>query len=137
LGSWGWGLENLIMGVSSYRDLIVWQEGIQLAKEIYRLTESFPRHELYGLVSQVRRCSVSIPSNIAEGHARSSTLEYLRYISIAMGSLAELETQVILSKELGYIGEENVNQILEQTDTLGKRLRSLTMSLKARRPTGK
>jgi four helix bundle protein len=129
----GLGLENLIVSDSSYRDLVVWQDGIQLAKEIYRLTVSFPKHELYGLVSQIRRCSVSIPSNIAEGHARSSTQEYLRFISIAMGSLAELETQVILSKELGYLGQENVTPILNQTDTLGKRLRSLTMSLKAKK----
>jgi four helix bundle protein len=125
------------MNVSSYRDLIVWQEGIQLAKSVYRVTEGFPKHEIYGLVSQIRRCCVSVPSNIAEGHARASTAEYLRFISIAMGSLAELETQLILAGELGYLQDVNVSAILEQADILGKRLRSLSHSLKNKRQSNK
>lgn len=120
------------MSILSYRDLVVWQEGMAIAKQVYRATERFPKHELYGLVSQIRRCSVSIPSNIAEGHARTSTKEYLHHISIAMGSLAELETQFILSKELGYLDEAIMNPLLEQCNVLGKRLRSLTSSLKSK-----
>jgi four helix bundle protein len=86
--------------IKSYRDLTVWQDGLKLAVSVYRVTNSFPKHELYGLVSQLRRCSVSVPSNIAQGHAKSSTKDYLRHISIALGSLAELETQLILATEL-------------------------------------
>ncbi len=118
------------MSVLSYRDLVVWQEGMQLAKMVYQHTNTFPKQEIYGLVSQLRRCSVSIPSNIAEGHARTSTLDYLRHISIAMGSLAELETQVILSQELGYVDEQTANAMLRHSDILGKRLRSHANSLK-------
>jgi four helix bundle protein len=120
------------MSIRSYRDLVVWQEGMQLAKAIYLATERFPKQEIYGLISQLRRCSVSIPSNIAEGHARDSTLEYLRFISISMGSLAELETQVLLAKELDYLTEVEVRSILEPSDVLGKRLRSLANSLRTK-----
>lgn len=120
------------MAVESYRDLVVWQEGMELALALYLATEAFPKHELYGLVSQMRRCSVSIPSNIAEGHARSSTLDYLRHLSITVGSLAELETQLLLSKELGYLKENDVANTLERCDILGKRLRKMSMSLRAR-----
>jgi four helix bundle protein len=120
------------MSVLSYRDLVVWQEGMQLAKVVYQCTDKFPKQEIYGIVSQLRRCSVSIPSNIAEGHARTSTLEYLQHISIAMGSLAELETQIILSQELGFLDEKSVSVILKNADVLGKRLRSLATSLKTK-----
>ncbi|MEX2171450.1 MAG: four helix bundle protein [Pirellulales bacterium] len=120
------------MGINSYRDLIVWREGMQLATAAYRATESFPQRELYGLTSQLRRCAVSVPSNIAEGHARSSTKDYLRHLSIALGSLAELETQLILSKELGYLPDDRLKELLEFSDTLGRRLRSLQQSLQRR-----
>ncbi len=89
--------------IQSYRDLKVWQRSMALAKELYRLTQAFPREELYGLTCQVRRAAVSVPSNIAEGHARKSTREYLNHISIALGSLAEMETQIVLAAELGYL----------------------------------
>lgn len=120
------------MPVESFRDLIVWQEGMQLAATIYRTTESFPKHELYGLVSQMRRCSVSIPSNISEGHARATTPDYLRHVSIAIGSLAELETQILLSQELEYLDGDVRGPLLSQCDLLGRRLRSLTASLRSR-----
>jgi four helix bundle protein len=120
------------MSISSYRDLVVWQEGMKLSVAVYQLTERFPKHKLYGLTSQVRRCSVSIPSNIAEGHARGSTREYLHYVSIALGSLAELETQLLLSKELGYTLVGPLGKFLELCDALGKRLRSLSKSLQIR-----
>lgn len=84
-----------------YRDLLVWQKGIELVKETYKLTKSFPNDEKFGSVSQMRRAAVSIPSNIAEGQARHTTKEFIQSLSHAEGSLAELETQVIVSTELG------------------------------------
>jgi four helix bundle protein len=118
--------------IEHYRDLVVWQEGMELALVVYRATEAFPQQERYGLVSQMRRCSVSIPSNIAEGHARSSTLDYLRHVSIAVGSLAELETQALLSKNLGLSDPEVIKDVLDRCDVLGKRLRTMSQSLRRR-----
>jgi four helix bundle protein len=120
------------MQVASYRDLIVWKEGIALSLAVYKLTTTFPDSERFGLVSQMRRCAVSIPSNIAEGHARLSTREYVRHISFALGSLAELETQLHLAGELGYARPEIIQELFVKSDRLGKQLRSLTKSLKAR-----
>lgn len=118
--------------VRSYRDLIVWQLGMALAKKIYTSTESFPKSELYGLVSQLRRCSVSVPSNIAEGHARDSTKEYLHHLSIAMGSVAELETLLMLANELGYLPKSGLDDLLAIADDLGRRLRGLQKSIRAK-----
>ena len=89
-----------------YRDLLVWQKGIVLAKEVYRLTRTFPSDEKYGLVSQMRRAAVSVPSNIAEGQARRSTKEFIQFISIAEGSVAELDTQLVLAFEFAYCDQE-------------------------------
>jgi four helix bundle protein len=86
----------------SYKDLVVWQKGIALAKAIYQLTAKFPSDEKFGLISQMRRAAVSIPSNIAEGQARHTTGEFIQFISHAEGSVAELETQLILGIELGF-----------------------------------
>ena len=91
-----------------HHDLLVWQLGIQLVKEIHDLTHRFPPSELHGLVSQMRRAAVSVPSNIAEGAARDSSREFARYLVIARGSLSELETQLIISKELGFIADFQV-----------------------------
>ena len=88
--------------VKSYRDLDVWRLGMDLAEAVYQCTSSFPKHELFGLTAQMRRAAVSIPSNIAEGRARSSTKELLHFLAIARGSLAELETQFELALRLGY-----------------------------------
>ena len=88
--------------VRSYRDLKAWQLSMGLAKEIYELTSSFPQHQMYGLACQMQRAVVSIASNIAEGHERQSTKEFLNFLSIARGSLAELETQLMLAESLGY-----------------------------------
>ena len=90
------------MSVRNYRDLLVWQIGMGIAKQVYLLTRGFPKEEMYGLSSQMRRAAVSIPANIAEGHSRDSTKEYLRHLSIAQGSLAELETFFMLAQELDY-----------------------------------
>jgi four helix bundle protein len=95
----------------------------------YRATADFPNQELYGLTSQLRRCAVSIPSNIAEGHARLSTREYLRHISIALGSLAELETQLYIVQQLNYGRRDLILELLDEADLLGKQLRSRTKSL--------
>ena len=122
--------------IKSYRDLIVWQDSLKLAIAVYRATNSFPKHELYGLVSQLRRCSVSVPSNIAEGHARTSTKDYLRHVSIALGSLAELETQLILSTELAYLGSSSLQELLNTCDVLGRQLRGLQHSLRKRLENG-
>lgn len=90
------------MYIKSYKELIVWQKSIDLAKEIYKLTESFPKNEIYGLSSQIRRSAVSVPSNIAEGYGRRTQKEFTQFLAIAYGSLLELETQLILSKQLYY-----------------------------------
>jgi four helix bundle protein len=118
------------MSINSYRDLKVWQFSMDLVEQIYCLTENFPKHEVYQLSSQMQRAAVSIPSNIAEGHARESTKEFLRYLSIALGSLAELETQVILAQRRAYIDKEKLLLTLSKTDETGRMLRGLQKSLK-------
>ncbi|MDP2157578.1 MAG: four helix bundle protein [Nitrospirota bacterium] len=90
-----------------HHELYVWQEAISLVKELYKVTKKFPQDELYVLTSQMRRAAISIPSNIAEGAARTSKREFLQFLSIARGSLSELETQIIIAKELGYITDDS------------------------------
>ncbi len=97
-----------------HHNLHVWQEARLLVKDIYRVTKQFPREEIYGLTSQMRRASVSVPSNISEGAARTSKKEFLQFLSIARGSLSELETQVILTTDLGYL--ENNGPLLSRID---------------------
>jgi four helix bundle protein len=117
------------MTVSSYSDLQVWQKAMVLVKQVYQDSSRFPKDELYALTNQIRRAAVSIPSNIAEGHARDSTKEFLHHLSIALGSLAELETQLILSKDLQYLPEERLSALLQQTNEIGKMIRGLQKSL--------
>ena len=106
------------MGESkTHKDLDIWIKGIELVEHIYKATAKFPREELYGLTSQVRRAAVSYPSNIAEGAARSSVKEYTQYLYISLGSLSELETQLIISKKLNYI---NGSSLLKEIETLRK-----------------
>ena len=114
----------------SYRDLEVWQRAMTLAREIYQVTVRFPGEEKFGLVNQMRRAAVSIPSNLAEGHARSGSNEFRHFVSITMGSVAELETQIILSADLGYLNVKAKDGLLNQVDTIGKMLRGLYKSLK-------
>lgn len=97
--------------ISSYKDLLVWQKAITLVKETYILTKELPEEEKFGLVSQMRRCSVSIASNIAEGWGRNSTKSYLQFLRITRGSLFELETQLIICKELTFVSSETYNKI--------------------------
>jgi len=88
---------------NSYRDLIVWQKAMDLTKKVYQLTKTFPKDEMYGLTSQIRRCSVSVPSNIAEGRGRNSNKEFVRFLYIALGSIYELQTQLELALSFNYI----------------------------------
>jgi four helix bundle protein len=118
--------------VNSYRDLTVWKLAMQLTEEVYRVTQAFPESETYALANQLQRAAVSVPSNIAEGHARSSTRDFLRFISIAMGSLAEIETQLELSARLEYINEIRLGELLATTDALGRMLRGLRNSLSSK-----
>ncbi len=112
-----------------YKELLVWQKGMALAKLVYRLTVRFPREEKFGLTSQIRRAAVSVPSNIAERQARQSTKEFLQFLSHAEGSLAELETQILLSVELGFVWQEDVKEILAKIDELQKMLVGLKRKL--------
>ena len=118
------------MTVSSYRDLQVWQKSMALVKQVYLESSAFPKDELFGLTSQIRRAAVSIPSNVAEGHARDSTKEFLHHLSISLGSLAELETQLILASDLQYLTDNGPLPLLQQTDEIGKMIRGLQISLK-------
>jgi four helix bundle protein len=116
--------------IQSYQDLKVWQAGMDIVVEVYRMTRRFPREEVYGLSAQLRRAAVSLPSNIAEGHARQSTREYLHYTSIALGSLAELETQVLAAIRLDYLDASDAESLLTLADSEGKMLRGLQKSLR-------
>jgi four helix bundle protein len=113
----------------NYKDLIVWQKGIALAKAIYQLTSKFPGEEKFGLVSQMRRAAVSIPSNIAEGQARHTTGEFIQFISHAEGSTAELETQLILSVELGFVAKDSAKTHFSLLDEIRRMLNSLRRKL--------
>ena len=114
----------------SHHRLEAWQQALALVKKIYTQTSSFPKTELYGLTSQMRRAAVSIPSNIAEGAARETTPEFLRFLYIARGSLAELETQILISRDLGYISDPN--SVLESLEHVSGLLNGLIRSLKSR-----
>lgn len=118
------------MVVRSYRDLIAWQKSIDLVTAVYRSTRSFPREETYGLVSQLRRAAVSVPSNIAEGHARLTTGEFRQFLGHALGSLMEIETQIVISEGLEYIEKSEAERLLERTAEVGKIIRGLLQSLK-------
>lgn len=117
------------MPISSYRDLEVWKKGVQLAKAAYQLTGTFPKHEIYGLSSQLQRAAVSIPANIAEGHARNTTKEFLRHLSIARGSLAELETLLTLAEQLGYCQPSTFHEIMRHCDEISRMISGLRNAL--------
>jgi four helix bundle protein len=121
-------------GIKTHKDLDVWKEAMTLAKEIYRLTANFPKEETYGLVSQIRRAAVSIPSNIAEGAARNSSKEFIQSLYVSLGSLAELETQLLLSRELGFLKNDGTNGSIER---IRKMLLGLIKRLKGKPVMGK
>jgi four helix bundle protein len=117
------------MDVRSYRDLEVWQKAMDLVVECYEITKRFPRDEIYGLILQLRRAAVSIPANIAEGRGRKHKAEFIQYLSIAYGSLAELETRLQIAQRLNYIDMEKLNQLLEKTAEIGRMINGLRRSL--------
>ena len=119
--------------IKSYRDLIIWQKSMQLVTKVYRKTKILPREELYGLVAQIRRSSVSIPSNIAEGYGRNSTNDYLRFLQIASGSLYELQTQLEICLNLEYLSKEDFESIDEQSREIERMLGSLIQKVDATR----
>ncbi len=122
-------MKEALPKVENFKDLLVWQQGMEVARLIYLLARKFPADEKYGLTSQLKRAAVSVPSNIAEGHARDSLKDYLRFLSISAGSLAETETQLRLAVNLGYIAGEEVKEVLDLNEKTLRMLRNLQRSL--------
>jgi four helix bundle protein len=123
---------NTSSKLSSYRELKVWQLGVALVTKIYKLTKDFPITERYGVTSQIQRAAVSIPANIAEGHARDSTKEFLHHLSFALGSLAELETLLHVANQLNYLPTWTFDELSDHCNEIGRMLRGLQKSLKAK-----
>lgn len=115
--------------IQSYRDLEVWQQGMEIAEACYRITKQFPKEEVYGMVSQIRRSAASIPANIAEGYGREYRNEYIQFLRIAQGSLKELETHLLLSIRVELATHETIHPILNRCDLQGKQLRTLIRTL--------
>ena len=116
--------------VMSYRDLVAWNKAMELVTEIYRVTHNFPKEELFGLMSQLRRAAVSIPSNIAEGKGRLSKGEFRQFLGNARGSLAEVETQILIAQNLSYLDEAEANRLLMKVEEVGKILNGLISAVK-------
>lgn len=115
--------------IKTFKELLVWQKGLFLVRQIYQATKSFPREEVYGLVAQMKRSAVSVPSNIAEGFRRRHSKEFKQFLNIGLGSLAELETQVLISGELAYLTADVKNPLLEQIDHLTAMMISLSKKM--------
>ena len=115
-----------------YKDLVVWQKAIDLTVEVYRLMKKMPKEELYGLTNQLKRAVVSIPSNIAEGSARFSTKDYLRFLFMARGSVAEVETQLFICVQLDYLTQEDIDTALSLLNETGRMLNSMITKLRDR-----
>jgi len=118
--------------IRSYRDLRVWQRGMDLVETIYVITQSFPKQEIYGITSQMRRAAVSIPANIAEGHSREHTKEFRNFLSVAQGSISELETELEIATRLGYLTSEQFNRLMTQVAGIAKQVRALREALAKR-----
>lgn len=118
------------MKINSYRQLRIWQESLKVVKSVYTISKLFPREELYGLSAQMRRSAISIPSNIAEGFKRFHIKEYIQFLHISMGSIAELETQLIISKELGFAEGKVIEAILKQLEIISKMTSALLVKIK-------
>lgn len=116
---------------SSYRNLLVWKKSFHLASKIYQETKTFPKEEMFGITSQMRRAAVSIASNIAEGKGRDSDKDFIRFLHIARGSCNELETQILISQELGYINKTNAASLQNDCEEILKMITSLIQKLKA------
>ena len=117
------------MKVKNYRELIVWQKAMDLVEEVYKSSRDFPREEVYALTSQIRRAAVSIPSNIAEGQGRKSTSEFLHHLSIAHGSLREVETQTLIAHRLHYLAQATTDDVMNLAAEVGRLLNGLMASL--------
>jgi four helix bundle protein len=122
------------MAINSFRDLRVWQVSMDLVQEVYLLTQTFPKQEIYGLTSQMQRAAVSIPSNIAEGHTRDHSKEYLHHLSMAQASLAELETQLEIATRLKYLSPEQLKRVLSSITSPGRQLYALRNALLKSQP---
>jgi len=122
-------VKEITMKVKNYQELIVWQKAMDLVEEVYIASKSFPREEIYGLTSQLRRAAVSIPSNIAEGQGRRTTPDFLRHLSIAYGSLREVETQILIATRLGYLAQGKCQDVMRITGEVGRLLNGLMASL--------
>jgi four helix bundle protein len=120
------------MSVAHYQQLLVWQKGMDWAVTMYRATETFPKHETYRLCDQLRRCAISVPSNIAEGQGPNYTREFLKHLGYSTGSLYEAETQIILAFRLGYLTEDVQKSLLAMAGEIGRMLNGLTAALERR-----
>ncbi|MEG1589860.1 hypothetical protein AB670_02990 [Chryseobacterium sp. MOF25P] len=116
--------------MANFKELLVWQKSINFVTEIYEVTNNFPKDEMYGLTSQIRRASISIPSNIAEGNSRRSVADYLQFLKIARGSCAEVETQLIIAQNLKFLSEEHYLKLNQDIIEISKMLNGLINSLK-------
>jgi four helix bundle protein len=121
--------KSLKTQIRTYRDLLIWQKSMILVMEVYKTTQNFPKDEIYGLIGQMRRCAVSIPSNIAEGYGRNSSNDYVRFLRMAMGSLYELQTQFDISSNLGYITKNHYGKLFESSREIERMLSSLMKRL--------
>ncbi|MDP3898818.1 MAG: four helix bundle protein [Mesorhizobium sp.] len=115
--------------IRSYRDLRVWNEAMELAAECYQVTKAFPREEMFGMTSQIRRAGASVPANIAEGYGRESSGSYVHFLKNAQGSLKEVETHVLLAVKVELISSETAMPVLDRAETVGKMLRGLIRSI--------
>ena len=121
-----------ISDMETHKDLRVWQQSIELVTSIYMITKTFPKEEMFGLVSQMRHAAVSVPSNIAEGYARGTDRENLHFLRISSGSMSEVETQLLLSLNLGYLSQESYDELSENLTSVWKQLNALISSIKKR-----
>ena len=122
----------IIMPIKSYRELVVWQKAMELVVEGYKVAGLLPKTELYGLKSQIERAAVSVPANIAEGHGREHLGDYLRHLSVAMGSLMELETHLLIAEKLTFLAATEIARALQMSGEVGRMLAGLTRSLRQR-----
>jgi four helix bundle protein len=116
--------------MKTHKDLDVWKDGISFVTKVYKMTSSFPKEEMYGITSQIRRAAISIPSNIAEGAARKTTNEFRQFLYISLSSAAELNTQLIISHNLGFLDMDNTDKLNSELDSLSRRIQGLIKSLK-------
>lgn len=112
-----------------FRDLLVWQKAMELARSVYRATEAFPQKEMYGLQSQMRRCAVSVPSNIAEGHGRLDDGHFRQFLATSRGSLFELQTQLLLSADFGYLDAPARDSLMEQSEEIARMINGLLSTM--------